>query len=106
QKEAKMHPLEYHSQEAMVKTGAVDGREAAATNALLQNQPFVWLGEEGYWQWMARIWPQLPLGVKQTLKIGAAFGPSYAKKEYLNLRYIHEVANTIGRRHSDRIFEF
>lgn len=106
QKEAKMHPLEYHSQEAMVKTGAVDGREAAATNALLQNQPFVWLGEEGYWQWMARIWPQLPLGVKQTLKIGAAFGPSYAKKEYLNLLYIPEDAKTLWRRHSFRLIDF
>lgn len=106
QKEAKMHPLEYHSQEAMVKTGAVDGREAAATNALLQNQPFVWLGEEDYWQWMARIWPQLPLGVKQTLKIGAAFGPSYAKKEYLNLLYIPEDAKTLWRRHSFRLIDF
>jgi len=54
QKEAEMHPLKYHSHEAMAMTNTVDGREAAATNALLQNQPFVWLGEEGYWEWLAR----------------------------------------------------
>lgn len=105
QKEAKMLPLEYHSQKAMATTGAVDGREVAATNALLKNQPFVWLGQEGYWQWMARIWPQLPFGVKQKLKIGAAFGPSYAKKEYLNLLYIPKDAKTLWERHSFRIID-
>lgn len=106
QKEAEMPPLEYHSQETMPTTGAVDGREAAATNALLQNEPFVWLGDEGYWEWIARIWPQLPTGVRHTLKIGAAFGPSYAKNEYLNLLYIPEDAKTLWERHSFRIIDF
>lgn len=103
QKEAKMHPLEYLSQEAMTITGAVDGREAAATNALLQNQPFVWLGEKGYWEWVARIWPKLPARVKHMLKIGAAFGPSYAKNEYLSLLFIPEDAKTRWERHSFRV---
>lgn len=105
QKEANMLPLEYNSQEAIATTGVVDGREAAATNALLQNQPFVWLEEEGYWQWIARIWPQLPLGVKQKLKVGAAFGPSFAKKEYLNLLYIPKDAKTLWGRHSIRVID-
>lgn len=103
QKEAKMHSLEYLSQEAMTITGAVDGREAAATKALLEQQPFVWLGEEGFWEWVARIWPQLPAKVKQMLKIGAAFGPSYSKKEYLSLRYIPEDAKTLWEKHSFRV---
>lgn len=103
QKEAKMHSLEYLSQEAMTITGPVDGREAAATNALLENQPFVWLGEEGYWEWVARIWPKLPVRVKHSLKIGAAFGPSYVKKEYLSLLYIPEDAKTLWERHSFRV---
>lgn len=106
QKQAKMYPLEYHSQEAMAPTGAVYGRNATATNALLQNQPFVWLGEEGYWEWVAQIWPQLPAGVKHTLKIGAAFGPSYAKNEYLNLFYIPKDAKTLWERHSFRVIDF
>lgn len=105
-KEAEMYPLEYRSQEAMATKGAVDGREAAATNALLHNEPFVWLGEEGYWEWMARIWPQLPAGVRHTLKIGAAFGPSYAKNEYLNLIYIPEDAKILWERHSFRVIDF
>ncbi len=100
-----MHPLEYHSQEAIPTTGVVDGKEAAATNALLQNEPFVWLGEEGYWEWMARIWPQLPAGVRHTLKIGAAFSPSYAKNEYLNLLYIPKEAKTLWERHSFRVID-
>ncbi|PKP48546.1 MAG: hypothetical protein CVT94_07955 [Bacteroidetes bacterium HGW-Bacteroidetes-11] len=103
QKEAKMYPLEYHSQEAIATTGAVDGREAAATNALLQNQPFVWLGEEGYWQWIARIWSQLPVRIKHMLKIGAAFGPFYVKKEYISLFYIPESAKNLWERHSFRV---
>ncbi len=103
QKEAKMNPLEYRSQEAMTTTGAVDGREAAATNALLQNQPFVWLGKEGFWGWVARIWPKLPTKVKHILKIGAAFGPSYVKKEYVSLLYIPEDAKTLWERHSFRV---
>ncbi len=103
QKEAKMNILEYDSPEAMKTTGAMDGREAAATNALLQNEPFVWLGKEGYWEWVARIWPKLPIRVKPMLKIGAAFGPSYVNKnEYLNLLYIPEDAKTLWERHSFR----
>ncbi|MBA2883223.1 hypothetical protein HNR65_003585 [Desulfosalsimonas propionicica] len=103
QKEAKMTPLEYQSQEAMMTTGAVDGREAAATNALLQNQRFVWLGKEGFWEWVARIWPKLPAKVKHMLKIGAAFGPSYVKNEYVSLLYIPEYAKTLWERHSFRV---
>jgi hypothetical protein len=100
QKEAKMHSLEYVSQEAKTITGAVDGREAAATNALLENQLFVWLGEEGYWSWVARIWSKLPAKEKRILKIGAAFGPSSVREEYLSLLYIPEEAKSLWERHS------
>jgi len=100
QKEAKMHSLEYVSQEAKTITSAVDGREAAATNALLKKQLFVWLGEEGYWGWVARIWSKLPAKEKRILKIGAAFGPSSVREEYLNLLYIREEAKSLWERHS------
>ena len=103
QKEAKMPPLEYHSLEAMVPTGAVNGREATATIALLKNEPFVWLGEKGYWEWVARIWPQLPAKVKHMLKIGVAFSPTYAKKEYLNLLQIPNDTKTLWEKHKFRI---
>ncbi|GAB4023397.1 hypothetical protein GCM10028808_73730 [Spirosoma migulaei] len=105
QKETEIHLQEYHSQETMVTSEEVDGMEAAATNALLQNQSFVWLGEKGYWQWIARIWPQLPIEIKQTLKIGAAFGPSYAKNEYLNLLYIPENSKTLWERNSFHVID-
>lgn len=105
QKEAKMRSLEYRSQEAITITGAVDGREAAATNALVEKQPFVWLGEEGYWEWLARIWPRLPAKEKCTLKVGAAFGPSYVKQENLNLLYIPEDAKTLWVRYSFRVVD-
>ncbi|MEH6396126.1 GAP1-N1 domain-containing protein [Pseudoalteromonas sp.] len=105
QKEAKMHSIDYRSQGAITIIGAVDGREAAATNALIEKQPFVWLGEEGYWDWLARIWPRLPAKEKCTLKIGAAFGPSYVKKENLNLLYIPIGAKTLWVRHSFRVVD-
>lgn len=100
QKEAEMHSFEYVLQEADMTTETVDGREAAATNALLENQPFVWLGEEGYWEWLARIWNKLPASEKRNLKIGAAFGPSNVKKDYLNLLYIPKDAKALWERHS------
>ncbi len=99
-KEAKMSPLEYQPQEATTTIGAVDGREAAAINAFLKNQRFVWLGEEGFWEWVARIWPKLPAKVKHILKIGAAFNPSYVKDENVSLLYIPEDAKTLWERHS------
>lgn len=100
QKEAEMLSLEYVSQEAMTITRAVDGREAAATNALLEGQPFVWLGEKGYWEWLARIWSKLPAKEKRILKIGAAFGPSSVREEYLSLLYIPGEAKSLWERHS------
>lgn len=103
QKEAEMHSFEYVLQEADTTTKTVDGREAAATNALLENQPFVWLGEEGYWEWLARIWNKLPASEKQNLKIGAAFGPSNVKKDYLNLLYIPKDAKALWERHSSHV---
>jgi hypothetical protein len=105
-KEAKMHQLNYNALEATNTMGAVNGREAAATNALMQYQPFVWLGEKGYWEWVARIWPQLPFEVLHTLKIGAAFSPSYTKNKYLNLLYIPEDLKTLWERHSFRVIDF
>lgn len=105
QKEAEMRSLEYVSQEAMAIMRAVDGREAAATNALLENQSFVWLGEEGYWEWLARIWPKLPAKEKWTLKIGAAFGPSSVRKEYLSLLYIPEETKSLWERHSFSVLD-
>lgn len=103
QKDAKMNTLEHESPETVKTKGAVDGREAAATNFLLKNEPFVWLGEEGYWEWVARIWPNLPIGVKKMLKIGAAFSPSYINNENLNLLYIPEDSKTLWERHSFRV---
>jgi|GEM_PF-3065684 len=105
QKEAEMLPIEYHPHEDLAALASVDGRQAAATNALLQNNPFVWLGEEGYWQWISRIWPQLPSALKKKLKIGAAFGPTYAKSEHLNLLYIPEDAKALWERHEFRVID-
>ncbi|MEL6928778.1 MAG: hypothetical protein AAFO95_09095 [Cyanobacteria bacterium J06600_6] len=103
QKEAEMHLLKHQSPKTASNKRLVNEREAAATNALFQNLVFVWLGEEGYWEWMAKIWPQLPTKVKYTLKIGAAFGPSYARNEYLNILYIPKNVKALWERHSFKV---
>jgi len=105
QKEVEMRPLEYSHQEVITKTEIVSERTLSATNALFEGKPFVWLGEEGYWEWVAQIWPQLPVGAKHTLKIGAAFNPSYAKSEYLNLLYIPNDTKTLWERYSFRVID-
>lgn len=102
QKEAQMRPIEHEPQVAIARTEAVDGREAAATNALMESEQLVWLGEEGYWEWITRIWPQMPAKVKHILKIGAAFSPSHVKEEDLNLLYIPIDTKTLWERHSFR----
>lgn len=103
QKEAELSPLEYNPQELKTKTKTVSGKEAAAINALVNNEQFVWLGKEGYWEWMTRIWPQLPTGVKHKLKFGVTFNPSYIKTEYLNLHYILDESKPLWERHSFRV---
>lgn len=105
QKDAEMRPLEYDPQVTPGAQGAVNGRAAAATNALLNNEPFAWLGEEGYWEWMTSIWPQLPARVVETLRVGAAFSPAYAKSENLNLLFIPNDAKTLWERHSFQVID-
>jgi formiminotetrahydrofolate cyclodeaminase len=103
QKEAQMLPIEYEPQDAITRKAVVNEREAVATNALMESEPIVWLGEQGYWEWITQIWPKIPAGVKQKLKIGAAFGPSHAKGEDVNVLYIPEDAKTLWERHSFRV---
>ena len=105
QKDAEMRPLEYDPQGTSGAECAANGRAAAATNALMNDKPFVWLGEKGYWEWLTCIWPQLPARVVETLRIGAAFSPALAKSENLNLLYIPNDAKTLWERHSFRVID-
>lgn len=98
-KEAEMPLLEYNPLDLNNLSGAVRGREEAATNALLQQKNFVWLGERGYWDFIDRIWPQLPLEAKYKMRIGAAFSPAYLKDENLNIVYIPAEAKQLWERH-------
>lgn len=104
-KDAEMRPLEYDPRATSGAQVAMTGRAAAASNALLTGKPFVWLGEKGYWEWLMCIWPQLPAREVETLRIGAAFSPAYAKSENLNLLYIPNDAQTLWERHSFRVID-
>lgn len=104
-KEEEMPLLKYDPLDSKNLSDTVDGRAAAATNALLQEKNIAWLGETGYWEWIDRIWLQLPLEAKCTLRIGAAFSPSYMKDENLNLIYIPTDAKTLWERNGVRVID-
>ncbi|WP_289132722.1 hypothetical protein [uncultured Spongiibacter sp.] len=103
QKDAKMIPLVCQGQDIVTATGAISEREGVATDALLKNQTFVWLGKEGFWEWVTKIWPRLPIKERFALKIGAAFNPSYVKFEFCNLLYIPQGVETLWERSSFRV---
>jgi hypothetical protein len=105
QKEAKMSLLEYDTLDFKNLSDTLSGREAAATNALLQKKNFAWLEEKGYWEWIDSIWPQLSLEAKYSVRVGAAFNPSYIKDENLNLIYIPAEAKTLWERNGFRVLD-
>jgi nucleoside phosphorylase len=62
--------------------GMVDHKEYSNT--------IVWVGENGYWDWINKLWPRLPNKVRANLKLGVAFNPDKINMDFLNLIYIPE----------------
>ncbi len=68
------------------------GRVAYAINGLLDHtdteNTIVWVGEDGYYDWISHVWPNLPNPVKTNIKIGVAFDPQKVNSNLLNLLYV------------------
>ncbi len=69
-------------------------REAAAINGLLDVWDFentlVWIGEEGYFSFIAHIWSQLNGNIRATVKLGIGFSPQKVDTQHLNILYVQE----------------
>lgn len=65
---------------------------ASAINGLVNHNQFnntiVWLGEEGYIDWISQIWLNIPNLVKPNIKLGVGYNPQKIDKTLLNLIYI------------------
>lgn len=108
-KKSKMEPITYDETNPELIQTKPSVREASAINAIVnyeQNKnSIVWLGEEGYWEWIKRIWSNLPKESKTKIRIGAAFNPQNVKEEYLNLIFIESELSSSWSRHGHRIID-
>lgn len=92
EKKVSLEPIIYNNPLINSIQYKANDRESSAINALAiheQNKNcIVWLGEDGYWSWIARIWSNLPIESKIQTRIGTAFNPQNVKEENLNLIFI------------------
>ena len=69
-------------------------REAAAINGLLDhssyNNTLIWIGEENYLSFIAKVWRQLGGNLKAKLKLGVGFNPQKVDTQKLNILYVME----------------
>lgn len=93
-----LNPIVYDSSSADWIQPKPNGRESSAINALAEHEQYknciVWLGEEGYWDWITCIWPNLPKESKIKTRIGTGFNPKNVKEENLNLIFIPSELST------------
>ncbi|WP_333889176.1 hypothetical protein [Sphingobacterium siyangense] len=59
-------------------------------NHLENSNTIAWVGGNEFWDWISKIWTQLPREVKRNIKIGNAFNTRYVNEDQLNLLLITE----------------
>lgn len=105
-KEASMTSIQYVPIDVKEESSSPhDPQEMAAVNALIVNERVVWLSEEGYWEWLNRIWPRIPLETKMKLRIGAAFNPPRLNTEIVNLVFVPGDSKSLWARHSIEVID-
>ncbi|KAA3638072.1 MAG: hypothetical protein DWQ02_05655, partial [Bacteroidetes bacterium] len=91
-KTAKLKPIDLQPQNRSASQGTVSGQIAGAINGMVNHLDFdntiIWIGEEGYFDWISHIWPNLPDTVKVKTRIGGAFDPKKIDATFLNLKFI------------------
>ncbi|WP_420386630.1 hypothetical protein [Roseivirga sp.] len=98
-KEAAMASIEYTPIDIKAPSSLLAPQEMAAVNALLADERVVWLSEEGYWEWLNRIWPRIPFETKMKLRIGAAFNPQRLNAEMVNIVFVPGDSKSLWARH-------
>lgn len=104
-KEAKMASIEYVPVDVKSPSSSLNVQEKAATNALLAHERVVWLSEDGYWEWLKRIWPRIPIETKMHLRIGAAFNPQRLNSEVVNIVFVPGDSKSLWARHSIQVID-
>lgn len=101
-KEVDLSSIEFESL-AIKSNSNPSHKELIATNSVIQGQDdgtIVWVGDKGYWDWIAKIWSKIPLTTKKNIQIGWAFNPRKIKENKLSMVYIPEEAQTAWSRES------
>ncbi|MFY0591971.1 hypothetical protein [Roseivirga sp.] len=104
-KEADMASIEYTPIDIEPSSSMPGKPEMAAVNALLANQRVVWLSEEGYWEWLERIWIRIPIETKMKLRIGAAFNPQRLKTDAINILFVPGDSKSLWAKHSIEVID-
>ncbi|WP_417361101.1 hypothetical protein [Galbibacter sp.] len=87
-----LNPINFKNNDGDDISKKEDNRMSYAINNVIEhhssNNTIVWIGKEGYLNWISNIWPAIPKEIKKSIKIGAAFDPQKIDKNLLNLVYI------------------
>ncbi|MDH5718755.1 MAG: effector-associated domain EAD1-containing protein [Spirochaetia bacterium] len=69
-------------------------REASAINGMLHhssyNNTIIWIGEEGYFAFVAKIWNKIEGHLKRKLRLGVGFNPQKIDTQKFNILYVLE----------------
>lgn len=104
-KEATMASIEYTPIDINARSSLLKPQEIAAVNALIENERAVWLSEEGYWEWLQRIWSRIPIETKMRLRIGGAFNPQRLNPEAVNIVFVPGDSKSLWTRHSIEVID-
>ena len=71
------------------KTSLDNNSIAAAINGMSNHanheNTILWVGDSGYFEWISRVWVNIPSGMKVNIRIGDAHNPKFINTEKLNL---------------------
>ncbi len=108
-KKVNLEPIVYENPSHDAIPHNISGRESSAINELAIHEEnkncIVWLGEDGYWNWITRVWPNLPKESKIKTRIGTAFNPQNIKEENLNLIFIPSELSTSWSKYDYKIID-
>jgi hypothetical protein len=104
-KEAKMVSLAYAPIDVKASSSLLYPQEMAAVNALLAHERVVWLSEDGYWEWLKRIWSKIPIETKIKLRIGAAFNPQRLSTEAVSIVFVPVDSKSLWTRYSIEVID-
>ncbi len=91
------HVIEYENNPALIPNSP-SPKERYATAGMIDHVDYqnviAWTNENEYWNWIGRIWPNLPKPVREKIQIGNAFNSRHYTGDHLFLLLIPEEMNS------------